>query len=230
MDSTSTVSVWQAILVAALAGVGGGLLGTWARIRYERTAELRSRMIQAADDFATAAFRTIAGIRDLPKTIQDLGDVILIPVRDKGKLQFHPDVEQATAIAVGLADELQERFARVQVLFGIQGESAATLHAWIAIVSVRNCVNVLRMAPGSLLPNVTPDDAGLKQWNENFGRVVNELDSFSQSARVRRLNRPQAVAIPVAERALHPGRPSRFSPYAASLRLPRLDSNQQPSG
>jgi hypothetical protein len=183
MDSTSTVSVWQAILVAALAGVGGGLLGTWARIRYERTAELRSSMIQAADDFATAAFRTIAGIRDLPKMIQDLGDVVLIPVRDKGKLKFHPDVEQATAIAVGLADELQERFARVQVLFGIQGESAATLHAWIAIVSVRNCVNVLRMAPGSLLPNVTPDDAGLKQWNENFSRVVNELDSFSQSAR-----------------------------------------------
>jgi hypothetical protein len=61
------VPLWAAIVI----GFGSGLFATGMRISYERTAELRSRMIQAADEFATAAFRTIAGLRDAPKKVQD---------------------------------------------------------------------------------------------------------------------------------------------------------------
>jgi hypothetical protein len=43
----------ETILVAAIAGLGGGLAGTWLQIRHEREEAFRDRLITAADDLAT---------------------------------------------------------------------------------------------------------------------------------------------------------------------------------
>jgi hypothetical protein len=42
---------WLIVLVAAF---GGGLIGTLLTLRSERSAELRRRMLEAADDFVDA--------------------------------------------------------------------------------------------------------------------------------------------------------------------------------
>jgi hypothetical protein len=46
--------IWAAVLIA----LASGLLGTMARISYERTAEMRTRAIEAADEFAVATVRS----------------------------------------------------------------------------------------------------------------------------------------------------------------------------
>jgi hypothetical protein len=79
---------------------------------------------------------------------------------------------------------MQERYARVLVLFGIPTESPAARHAHFIVVAVRNCQNVLRYQPRSVLMTTDPTtDPGLRQWNTNFSKTVNELDTFSQAAR-----------------------------------------------
>jgi len=42
----------ETILVAVIAGLGGGLAGTWLQIRHEREEAFRDRLITAADDLA----------------------------------------------------------------------------------------------------------------------------------------------------------------------------------
>jgi hypothetical protein len=92
MNSGSTVPLWQALLLGFGAAAVGGLLVTWLRISHERTAELRTRMIQAADEFAGAAFRTIAPMRDAAAKIQD-AEYLFDP--DDGRP--HADVAEARA-------------------------------------------------------------------------------------------------------------------------------------
>ena len=57
----ATVSV-ETIAVAVIAGVGGGLAGTWLQIRHEREEAFRDRLITAADDLATGLQQAIIGL------------------------------------------------------------------------------------------------------------------------------------------------------------------------
>ena len=45
---------WVVALLVAFVGLTAGLVGTFARIAYDRGAELRTRMLDAADEFVTA--------------------------------------------------------------------------------------------------------------------------------------------------------------------------------
>jgi hypothetical protein len=48
---------WLVALLVAIVGLVAGVLGTYVRIRYERGAEIRTRMLDAADEFVTAMTR-----------------------------------------------------------------------------------------------------------------------------------------------------------------------------
>jgi hypothetical protein len=61
------VPLWAAILI----GLGSGLIGTVARISYERTAELRTRMIEADDGFSASVFRALAAWRDVIYAVEE---------------------------------------------------------------------------------------------------------------------------------------------------------------
>jgi hypothetical protein len=51
----------ETILVAVIAGLGGGLAGTWLQIRHEREEAFRERLINAADDLSTGLIRRSSG-------------------------------------------------------------------------------------------------------------------------------------------------------------------------
>jgi hypothetical protein len=179
-NTGSTVELWQAILIGIAAGLGGGLLGTMARISYERTAELRTRMIEAADDFSTNVFRTIAGLRDAHRRIDQHADYVINPVGE-----WHPAIQQVIDQVAELADHLHERLARLELLFGPSEESHASEHANNIVVAVRNCQNAIRQYPHSVTgdPTARTDRPARQKFNENYARLVTEHSPFSSAAR-----------------------------------------------
>jgi hypothetical protein len=177
MNSNSTVPLWQALVLALAAG----LVGTFARIAYERTAELRTRMIQAADDFTIAVFRTITMLRDAEPKIRALdGEVVIDDAGD-----FVPDVQNAIDAARPQVDELYERVARVQLLFGASLESTTTRQAHLMLTAARNCQNAIRDRPHSITadPSGTQDRPSLLQFNRNSTVLMNGIDLFTEAAR-----------------------------------------------
>jgi hypothetical protein len=170
-----TVPLWAAILI----GLGSGLVATITRISYERTAELRTRMIQAADEFLTGGARATAALRNAGKTV---GNVDVVIDADDA---FHPEIQNDIATLDELFDDLRERFGRVQLLFGVPLESRAARHAEWVIISMRNCHNALAARPHSITPDPTAhvERPALQQWNRNFSLVITEQGEFSRAAR-----------------------------------------------
>ena len=80
----------ETILVAVIAGLGGGLAGTWLRIRHEREEAFRGRQITAADDLATGLQQAIIGLDDAYSTALKHGYVDA-----QSKITFrHPEIGQ----------------------------------------------------------------------------------------------------------------------------------------
>jgi hypothetical protein len=173
--NSSNVPLWQAIVLGLAAGLGGGLLGTWTRISYERTAELRTRMIEAADEFATALSKTLPVLRKARDTV-DNADYVISPAGD-----LNPAVQEAIDEIDQVWDSLHERFARVQLLFGIALESGASTYGWAALVSLRNAHNALRMTPHQMSDL---EARGRMQYDQNLLGLYGDLDRFSQAARL----------------------------------------------
>jgi GNAT superfamily N-acetyltransferase len=58
------VPTWAAILVGVASGLGSGLVGTLLTIGHERAAEMRTRLLTAAEEFVRAAEACRKAIRD----------------------------------------------------------------------------------------------------------------------------------------------------------------------
>jgi hypothetical protein len=170
VNSNSTVPLWQALLLALAAG----LVGTFARIAYERTAELRTRMIQAADDFTVALYRATMLAGEADTTIR----MHRGPVRGSTANEFHPDIQEVIDGVKAQTDDTLERLTRVQLLFGIPGESATTAEGHANITALRNCANAIAHWPDS----VTQDPAR-RTYDENYGRLIGGVDRFTAAAR-----------------------------------------------
>ena len=111
----------ETILVAVIAGLGGGLAGTWLRIRHEREEAFRGRQITAADDLATGLQQAIIGLDDAYSTALKHGYVDAqskITFRHPEIGQVPPEIEEALERARGLIGEARARTARVALLFG----------------------------------------------------------------------------------------------------------------
>jgi len=169
------VPLWAAILI----GLGSGLVATITRISYERTAELRTRMIQAADEFLTGGARVTAALRSAGATVMNVDYVT------DADGEFHPAIKRDITTLDELFDELRERFGRVQLLFGVPLESRAARHAEWVVIAMRNCHNALATRPHSIAldPAGKVERPALQQWNRNFSLVITEQGEFSQAAR-----------------------------------------------
>src|SRR5207249_2925961 len=108
---SSVMPVWAAILI----GLGSGLLGVLVRIAYERGAEMRSRQIQAADDFLSAAVPFFLDIRDIQLPVLFAREGIITPPGPRAASKSADEAIRDLQLA---ADELELRLARVQLLFG----------------------------------------------------------------------------------------------------------------
>jgi hypothetical protein len=140
--AASDVPLWAAIVI----GFGSGLAGTVTRIAYERTAELRSRMITGADDFSTAAADALAAVNAGVRTLaEDL----------RGLTERFSAAQEHASDKVVLADA---RVNRVYLLFGVAAESRAALAAF-DLMQQLNLENALMLSlPGSVDPLAARDD------------------------------------------------------------------------
>jgi len=117
--------LWVTLFVGLGAGVLGSLLTTTLRIRHEREADLRSRMLEAADEFVAAATKanerigTLALRRSLAEVRAGEGGNLAAPAQaDLDAL--NPLWDDASA---SLAETLR-RLPRIRLLFGVDAASA----------------------------------------------------------------------------------------------------------
>jgi hypothetical protein len=112
----------QTILVAVIAGLGGGLAGTWLQIRHEREEAFRDRLITAADDLATGLQQAIIGLDDAYSVALKYGFLNAqsdeIVFRHPQTRELPPETEEAFSRARSLIGEARGRTARVSLLYG----------------------------------------------------------------------------------------------------------------
>src|SRR3954465_12262063 len=112
--------VWGTVLVA-LAGIVVGAVGAWwvawMRINFEREESLRSRMLDAADEFSASATRAQNALHHVLNVVpeDDLRD-------ENGNIDYTGDqarkLQEAIDAARPLIDEARAHYARVTLLFG----------------------------------------------------------------------------------------------------------------
>jgi hypothetical protein len=163
------VPLWAAILI----GLGSGVIGTLARIAYDRNAEIRNRMIQAADDFTISLFKTITILRDAESRIDSHSDELV-----DDELEWIADIQDALDTVSAQVDDLHERLARVQLLFGASASSPTTQRGHSILTAARNAHNALRDSPSSV-----NDPRARQQFNRNNMAVMNGVDPFTETAR-----------------------------------------------
>jgi hypothetical protein len=98
------------ILVAVAAGLGGTLV----KVSHDRAAELRSRMLDAADEFSTRVVTALHAARNSSGEILDLGKDDLVDP----ELEWDVVVKDAFTHVGEAVDDAQARSARVHLLFG----------------------------------------------------------------------------------------------------------------
>lgn len=125
------VPIWTAVLIA----LGGGIFGVLVRIAHDRGAELRSRMLEAADEFLATSTSALLDLGYVSPTILSGGAFRTIRTGGgKSPDQTMRDLHDA-------AEQLQLRLARVLLLFG--QESAAAESARAVAGGVRDATNAL---------------------------------------------------------------------------------------
>jgi hypothetical protein len=119
-------------LVTVVVGLGAGLIGVSATIVYNRGAELRSRMIEAADAFLTASIPALIDLNEAAPTIISASTLQIFGAKapDQALRDLHAAVK-----------ELELRLARVQLLFG--PDSARGKDALAVTSRLRDATNML---------------------------------------------------------------------------------------
>jgi hypothetical protein len=121
------VPAWLIALLVAFVGLLAGLLGTYVRIGFERGADLRTRMLDAADEFVTAMTKaqdavSLASLRVIGWTHAWLS----APESDRRRTT-EAEAEGAYETASTLWNAAVERVPRIRLLFGV--DAPATLAA-----------------------------------------------------------------------------------------------------
>lgn len=168
-------------LVALIVGLGSGVLGTFARIAHERGAELRSRMLDASDDFVTA----------LTRARSELGLAVwpvmhAVAARREGARDEEREAmgEAAFRAANEAFTDADARVPRLTLLFGV--ESAAAEAARRASQSLGAAVvHLARVrATGGYEEDDGRDIAEIViECSESEEKCGVELDEFSRAAR-----------------------------------------------
>jgi hypothetical protein len=141
--------VWVLILVGLGSGVLGTLISTLLRLSHEREAELRLRMLTAADDFAVDALRAQVIAEETIEIRFDEPDEDYPDNRDELELEPEDVWSQETIDAVRKANEtrdlLDERAARIRLLFGDDSDAAKAVSGVLGELS--GAISVVEAIP-----------------------------------------------------------------------------------
>jgi hypothetical protein len=133
---------WAYLLVGLAGGAIGSLLTTWMRISYDRGAELRLRMIEAADQFSTGTLEALARIRNAAGEIRKDAAPL-----DDGSW-WREDIREVLDAGNDAVDDLLAKQARVHLLFGDQSDAGVAATA--IGVRLRNLNGTLEQRPDSI--------------------------------------------------------------------------------
>lgn len=95
---------WASIMIALASGLGSGTVAAWWTTQSDRRERFRSRLIEAADDFASAAADALIKTRDA------IGEVRASEDAERMK--------QATELGWKQRDAVLHRSARIDLLYG----------------------------------------------------------------------------------------------------------------
>lgn len=161
-------SAWITVIVAIVSG----LAGTMLRISHDRGAELRTRMLNAADEFSIAV---VAALSRMRSTAGEVSRAPRFPLVDR-ETESYTDAFQTELDEVNdaVADTL-EKLARVHLLFGDLSHTGRTATA--IVDHLRNMDMALNHRPDSIR---NPDER--VQYNENTERAVVNHGDFNRAA------------------------------------------------
>lgn len=116
---------WVVALLVAVVGLAAGLIGTYVRISFERGAEIRTRMLDAADDFVTAM--TSAQDEVFNASLPVIGWAHAWQGSPEGKLRSDYDDKAQEAFEAGSAAwrTANERVPRIRLLFGVDSPASS---------------------------------------------------------------------------------------------------------
>lgn len=161
---------WAVILVGLAGGVLGSLITTLLTISHERATELRSHMLNAADDFSTGAISALQQARNAAGEIRK-DDTPL----DDDTGWFRPEIRNLLDAANQVVDDVLAKQARVHLLYGDQ--SPAGIAAAGVTSQLRNVLMALEHRPDSIRGH-----EGMSMYSRSFSRVLEEHEGFNRAA------------------------------------------------
>ncbi|MGH3056611.1 MAG: hypothetical protein ACRDPP_00045 [Gaiellaceae bacterium] len=150
-----TVPLWAAILSALAAG----LIGTLARISFEREAELRTRAIEACDAYALTAVHAFERVWQTIKARDEGGFTV------EQEEAFVRDAKQAL-------DELERKLTRLQILLG--RTTAPTWYAAQSFTALETALASVEEWPPDVEDMLgDTDNMTGEEFDEHFSSVLN---------------------------------------------------------
>ena len=163
---------WAVIFVGITSGALASLVTAVLTVSHERAAEFRSRMLNAADEFSTAAIAALQQTRDAAGVV--LEDKTGL-VDDTGS--FRPEIKTQLDGANEAVDDVFAKEARVHLLFADQ--SPASTAAAGATACLRNMLMALEHRADSIR-----NQAALLTYSRNFTGTQEQHQNFNIAALV----------------------------------------------
>jgi hypothetical protein len=170
---------WAVVLVGLGSAVLGSLLATLLTITHERSAEFRSRMLNAADEFSTGA---IEALQQAQVTAGEVMKDSATPLVDGEGLR--PEIQEQLDKVNAAFDDLLAKQARIHLLFG--DHSPAGVAAAGVCSQLRNMGMALDALPHvalDALPDSLRDSAQLGRYQRNFHGTLEQHERFNRLAR-----------------------------------------------
>jgi len=142
-------------------------------VSHERAAELRSHMLDAADEFSTGAIAALRRVRNAAGDVMNDDE----PLLDQAG-SFRPELTAAFDRANDAIDDALSVRARVHLLFGDQ--SPAGIAATGATAQLRNMQMALEHRPNSIRDRETLVDT----YDRSFERFLQQHERFNVAALV----------------------------------------------
>jgi len=164
---------WAVVLVGVVSGALASFVTAIVTASHERAAEFRERMLNAADEFSTAAIVALQQTRDVAGKIEDP----TTPLRDPGSGFFGAEISTRLDAANQAVDDVFAKQARVHLLFA--DSSPATVASLGVLAHLRNMLMALESRPDSIRNNTVR-----AIYSANFSGTQEQHVKFNQAALV----------------------------------------------
>ena len=118
---------WVVAILVAFVGLAGASIGTFANIANDRVKDLRTRMLDAADEFVTAMTRAHEAIESAALPTGLWIEIAWMDMSHAMREDRQAQVEASHAAATSAWESSRQRVPRVALLFGVDSPTAEPL-------------------------------------------------------------------------------------------------------